>query len=34
MDRENEFGEKISEEELTDFSKRIQKLSDEKIDEL
>jgi hypothetical protein len=31
---ENEFGEEISEEELTDFSKRIKKLSDEKIDKL
>ena len=32
--RENEFREQISEEELTDFSSRIQKLSDKKIDEL
>lgn len=34
MTRENEFREKIREEELIDFSSIIQKLSDEKIDGL
>ncbi len=33
-ENQNEFGEEISDEELTDWAKRIQKLSDEKIDEL
>jgi len=30
----NEFGEKIFEEELRDFAKKIRELSDEKVDEL
>jgi len=34
MERENEFNEKISEEELINFSKRIRNLSDKDIDEL
>ena len=34
MTRANEFGEEISEEELTNFAERARKLSDEKIDEL
>ncbi len=33
-ENQNEFGEEISDEELKDWAKRIQKLSDEKIDEL
>ncbi len=32
--RENEFGEKISETELSKWSSRVQKLSDKKIDKL
>ena len=32
-ENQNEFGEEISDKELTDWAKRIQKLSDEKIDE-
>ena len=34
MERENEFNEKISEEELINFSKRIRDLSDKDIDQL
>lgn len=33
-ENQNEFGEEISDEELTDWANRIRKLSDEKIDEL
>ena len=33
-ENQNEFGEEIAEEELTDWTERIRKLSDEKIDEL
>lgn len=33
-ENQNEFGEEISEEELTDWAERIRKFSDEKIDEL
>jgi len=31
---QNEFGEEISDKELTDLTKRVQKLSDDKIDQL
>ena len=34
MERINEWGEKISEDELTTFANRIRKLSDTKIDKL
>jgi len=34
MKRENEFREKLAEKELTNFSKIIRELSDEKIDKL
>ncbi len=34
MEKTNEFGEKISEKDLEEFSRRIRKLSPEKIDEL